>query len=389
MPFRFRLLLLLMLLICVACSAGLCEEEDELSIMDGGSTERIITPGPEATPRTRLTEVPTATPTAMPDYFDMDGSVTITLTCGGELSLGGDPREEENAFERERERQNQGNGFVMRNLRDILRGDDLTIISLGTTLAEGLPVPAETGIKRVFAAEAGWAGTLKNAGVELTVLAGSHSLDFGADGLEATAAALRQADISVSLEGQLATVTVKGIRVGVLSYNAVNREEHVAQALPQDLAVVTPLHDITVVYINWGSERSYIPDNGQIRLGRLAAEHGASLVLGSGPSHVHPIEDYHGAYIVYSMGNLTSLALEKPADMSAYLFQLQFRYFRGATERLGFRIIPIRIATSVEANDFCPTPLSRDTAIDSIITTLLANGASLEFAVQEYPLAWR
>ena len=47
-----------------------------------------------------------------------------------------------------------------------------------------------------------------------------------------------------------------------------------------------------------------------------------------------------------------------------------------------------RISSRTDRNDFIPTPLTKATAIDSVLTTLKANGRKLEYAVETYPLEW-
>ena len=93
-------------------------------------------------------------------------------------------------------------------------------------------------------------------------------------------------------------------------------------------------------------------------------------------------------YICYSLGNFCFAGNSKPSDMSSFMFQTRFRVKDGVVSNEGFRIIPIRISSRTDYNDFTPTPLTKDTAIDSVLTTLKENGRKLEYAVSEYPLDW-
>ena len=90
----------------------------------------------------------------------------------------------------------------------------------------------------------------------------------------------------------------------------------------------------------------------------------------------------------YSLGNFCFSGNNKPSDMTSFIFQTRFRVKAGMVSNEGFRIIPIRISSRTDRNDFIPTPLTKDTAIDSVLSTLRSNGRKLEYAVETYPLEW-
>ena len=54
----------------------------------------------------------------------------------------------------------------------------------------------------------------------------------------------------------------------------------------------------------------------------------------------------------------------------------------------GFRILPIRISSRKDRNDFLPTPLTDITTVESVLSTLKSNGRKLTYAVENYPLDW-
>ena len=76
--------------------------------------------------------------------------------------------------------------------------------------------------------------------------------------------------------------------------------------------------------------------------------------------------------------------------MNSYLFQIRFRVAKdGTITTRGFRIIPIRITSKKDINDYIPTPITDASKIEGIINTLKDNGRKyLDYAVQEYPLEW-
>ena len=75
--------------------------------------------------------------------------------------------------------------------------------------------------------------------------------------------------------------------------------------------------------------------------------------------------------------------------MSSYIFQTRFRMSKsGDISNTGFRIIPIRITSVKDVNNYVPTPITDEMKIESIILTLKANGKKLDYAVDGYPLDW-
>ena len=93
-------------------------------------------------------------------------------------------------------------------------------------------------------------------------------------------------------------------------------------------------------------------------------------------------------YICYSLGNFCFAGHNNPDDKSSMLFQTRFRVKDGEVTNEGFRIIPIRISSRTERNDFIPTVHTKDTSIDAILNILRENGEDLTYAVKEYPLEW-
>lgn len=76
--------------------------------------------------------------------------------------------------------------------------------------------------------------------------------------------------------------------------------------------------------------------------------------------------------------------------MNSYLFQTRFKISKtGEISNNGFRIIPIRITSVKDRNNYTPTPVTDDMKTEGIINTLKDNGRKLEYSVPEYPLEWK
>ena len=388
-----RKILALMMALSMLCVPALAEEEDDVSLADilrnadqDAVSTTVIAPSDDmaATEDQVLEE-----PQAEEDIYEADGSVLITLTATGDFTIGGDSRKRTDIFNDELKRQGGDINFTMRNMRDILMSDDLTIVNFEGTLTNSTYVPSNKRENQfLFSAPPSYVSMLADNGIEAVSLENNHVMDHGEEAYEDTKQTLRDAGIVYSNSTEKGVITVKGVEICMLSYLCIDRYESLWEKVPADIAAAKAEYPIVVVSFHWGNEKDYAPTNNQIKMGRLAADSGADLVLGHHSHRLNPIEYYNGVYICYSLGNFCFSGNSKPSDMSSFVFQTRFRVKDGEVSNAGFRIIPIRISSKTDSNDFIPTVLTKPTAIDSVLTTLKANGKKLEYAVEEYPLEW-
>lgn len=214
-------------------------------------------------------------------------------------------------------------------------------------------------------------------------------MDHGDGAYQDTKDALTAAGVVWSNSDTIGVYEVKGVKIAMLSYLCLDRWSTLWTKVPQDIAAAKEKYPIVVVSFHWGYEKDYAPRENQIKMGRLAVDSGADLVIGHHSHRINPIEYYNGVYICYSLGNFCFAGHNKPDDMNSYLFQTRFRITpEEGVKSDGFRIIPIRISSTDKRNDFQPTVLTKESTIDSVITTLKANGRQLTYAVPAYPLEW-
>ena len=321
--------------------------------------------------------------------YESDGSVLITITGTGDFTIGGDSRKSADIFDDELQKQGGDINFTMRNIRDILLADDLTIVNFEGTLTDSTYVPSSKKENQfLFSAPPSYVSMLSDNGVEAAALENNHIMDHGEDAYEDTKNALRDAGIVYSNSTEVGVIEVKGVEIAMLSYLCIDRYESLWDKVPAEIQAAKEKYPIVICNFHWGNEKDYSPTKNQIKMGRLAVDAGADLVLGHHSHRLNPIEQYKGVYICYSLGNFCFAGNSKPSDMSSFMFQTRFRVKDGVVSNEGFRIIPIRISSRTDYNDFTPTPLTKDTAIDSVLTTLKENGRKLEYAVPEYPLDW-
>ncbi len=383
---RTSLLLLAVTLLC-ALSTGMALADEEISIYD---LDPSLLATPEPPPANTYSAEPTLQPpaTVQPERQFKDGSFQLVITAGGDMTIGGDVRKRgDSLFERELKKQGGDLNFLTRNVRDILLADDLTIVNFEGTLTTA-PV-YKTNNQFVFSAPPEYVSILRDGGIEAVALQNNHVMDHGETGLKDTKAALESAGIVWSDAQNKGVYEINGVSIAMLTYQ--QYREQVAELLikvPQDVQNAKALHDIVIVSFHWGAELDYKPNSNQIELGRATIDAGADLVLGHHSHRINPIEFYKGRYIVYSLGNFSFAGNNKPSDMSTFLFQIRFNVKQNSIEPDSFRIIPCRISSRKDYNDFAPTPFTDQYLINNVVDMLLKNSKGLEYAVDRYPVDW-
>lgn len=241
----------------------------------------------------------------------------------------------------------------------------------------------------LFSASPDHVSMLVDNGIEAVSLENNHVLDHGQAVYEETQQHLEDAGIVWSNSTHVGVMEVKGIQIAMLSYLCIDRYNTLWDQVPKDIAAAKEQYPIVIVSFHWGKEMAYSPTQNQIKMGRLAVDSGADLVLGHHSHRMNPIEYYNGVYICYSLGNFCFAGNSKPSDMSSFMFQTRWRIRDDEITNEGFRIIPIRISSRTDRNDFTPTVFGDGAARDAVLTTLKNNGKSLEYVVSEYPLEWK
>ena len=330
--------------------------------------------------------------------FESDGSTVLTVTCTGDFTIGGDNyHHKEKDFYGELKDHGDDINFTMANVRDILARDDMTLVNFEGTLTETTYVPANKRENQfLFNIPPRYVSVLADNSIEAVSLENNHVMDHGDEGYDDTRSTLRDAGVVYSNSDEVGIFSYQGIQIAMLSYLCIDRygkpfkgfdtfEEKVAY----DIAEAKKYYPLVIVSFHWGVEKQYVPTKNQIRLGHLAVDSGADLVIGHHPHRIQPIEQYNDALICYSLGNFCFAGHDKPADMSSILFQARYRIKEGNVSFKDFRIIPIRISSRKDRNDFIPTPFSEGAETDSILTTLKSNGKQLEYALIDYPLFFK
>lgn len=382
-------LLLALMLLTLPC---LAEEEDEFTLADvlAGADPEIVAqtfiPPPDESDDVILLDDDN---NEIPSIYEADGSILITITGAGDFTIGGDVRKSTSIFDQELKRQDGDINFTMRNIRSILAEDDLTIVNFEGTLTESSYIPSSKRENEfLFSAPPSYVSMLSDNSIEAVALENNHTMDHGEGAYQDTIDALEGAGIVYSNSTEVGVYEVKGVTIAMLSYLCIDRYQSLWNKVPADIRAAKELYDIVICNFHWGNETWYYPTDNQVKMGHLAVDSGADLVLGHHSHRINPIELYNGVYICYSLGNFCFAGNSKPSDMTSYLFQTRFRVRDDSITNEGFRIIPIRISSRTDRNDFTPTILTRETTIDAILSTLEEHGRRLDYAVKDYPMEW-
>lgn len=375
----------MLILLLSFTSVTLAEDDDSFFVMDGEEDISILD-------TIEVEETETAA-----GVVDTDGSTTITITCTGDFTIGEDNYHRKGKKFKD-ELKNHGNdiNFTMENMRSILQQDDMTLVNFEGTFTNTKYVPdSKKGNSFLFNIDPAYAYVLPQNSIEAVSLANNHVMDHGTEGYEDTKKTLDDVGVKFSTSEDIGLFSVKGITIAMLSYLCIDRYDkpvggydNLYDKVAADIAALEKQYPIVIVSFHWGNELDYTPTERQKKMGHIAVDAGADLVVGHHSHRINPIEEYNGVYICYSLGNFCFAGNDKPKDMNSYVFQTRFKINKdGDISNTGFRIIPIQITSVKDRNNYTPTPITDDLKIEGIISTLKDNGK--DFGVSEYPLEWK
>jgi poly-gamma-glutamate capsule biosynthesis protein CapA/YwtB (metallophosphatase superfamily) len=283
-------------ILAAACTSSGGREAPPATETPGPLQVATAPPAPSVAP-----PVLSPTPSSVPGRF--------TINAVGDLMLARDITDLMDA---------RGSVYPFERVRPLLADADLTIANMEGTFTER---GAAAEKFYTFRTPPRHAKGLAEAGIDLVSLGNNHTMDFGADGLADTIAALDAAGVKHAGAGaneQAARapvmLDVKGVKVALLSYNAVleatfarGGSPGVAYADPAavraDVASARAQADIVIVALHGGTEYTDTPTAEQRNLAHTAIDAGAALVLGAHPHVLQGWERYKNGFIAYSLGN--------------------------------------------------------------------------------------
>ena len=218
-----------------------------------------------------------------------------------------------------------------RHVARIMRGADLAIVNLETTLSDEGPY---TGYP-CFRSPAAVADAMRDMQIDLAAMANNHCCDRGGAGIRATTRILdsrgirRTGVFRDSLDHRLNNIQLfrrNGMALAVVNYTygtnglsvpegcIVNRLD--TAIIARDMAAAKRLGpDCIIAIVHWGNEYQRQPDAAQRDMAAFLRRHGADVIIGSHPHVVQPVEcDSTGGVTVYSLGNFVSNQRKRYCD---------------------------------------------------------------------------
>ncbi|MDR2044511.1 MAG: CapA family protein [Clostridium sp.] len=291
-----------------------------------------------------------------------DGVVAITISAAGDVSMGNYEGQDyaysfRQSYDRERRPE-----YFLEHVRDIFEADDFTIVNLEGVLT--FSEEAAEGRTYHIKGSPDYVSILTAGSVEGVSMGNNHRLDYGEAGSRDTGAALEKAGIVYAYDTTLGVYETKGLRIGFVSVNEASQGAGVEKFLKDGIEQLKEQGaDLILACCHWGTEGAYQPEEYQTVLGRKCIDWGADLVIGHHPHVLQGVEEYHGKYIVYSLGNFCFGANRNPADKDTAIFQQTFLFRDGLPQEGGTaRMVPCSISSVTRRNDFRPTPAQGEEA---------------------------
>ena len=304
---------------------------------------------PEMVPETTVagTEVPTTVPTETEPQEER-----FLLTFAGDCTFGSNPvnRYALSSFENTI---GEEWSYPFANVLSYFESDDCTLVNLEGTLTEtGHRIPKAFNFK----GSPEYVKILTENSVEAVSLANNHSMDYGVEGYENTAATLTAAGIPYAQTNESTIFTTEsGLTIGIYGtvYYSMDVEDMVAEITAMKKAGT----DLIIFAPHWGAEDYYKPNNVQEDAGHAAIDAGALIVWGSHPHVLQPVETYNGGIIYYSMANFSFGGNLYPHDYDTVLIQQEvIRHPHGEVTLGETTIVPCSVTSEKGHNNFQPTP---------------------------------
>ena len=225
-----------------------------------------------------------------------------------------------------------GEGFdygpVFAALAPRMHSADLAVVNLETTLTRS---KRYTGYP-LFRSPVALADALRDAGVDVAVLANNHCCDGGAEGIRTSIEELDRceirhtgvfADSADYRRNHPLLLTRNGVRLALLNYTygtngmpvprgmIVNRIDTVRMAADA-AAARTAGADFIVACLHWGNEYERRANAAQRSLAVFLRRHGVDVVVGSHPHVVQPWEADSAHVVLYSLGGCRGRGLAAP-----------------------------------------------------------------------------
>ena len=247
--------------------------------------------------------------------------------------------------------------YPLQYASEYFKNDEFTLVNLESVMTE-YNVPAEKTYR--FRGPPAYVNILTLGGVEAVNLANNHTYDYGKTGYADTKTALEGAGVAyVENEGTTVFETENGLKIGLYAMQFSSNVSAAEKAIAELRAAGA---EIVIVSAHWGIEGSYRPTNVQKEYARAAVDAGADIVFGHHTHVLQPVESYNGGVICYSLGNFSFGGNRNPQDKDTAVVQQTVVRETDGTVHLGeTKLIPFRLSSVTQRNDFRPIPYEAGT----------------------------
>ena len=244
-------------------------------------------------------------------------SMRISIAAVGDMMIGTD-------YPQNHLPDDDGAGFLA-DVAPYLQAADIAFGNLeGVLMDGGEPAKKCKNLAAcyLFRSPTRYATHYRDAGFDVVSLANNHARDFGEEGRDSSAKAMRDVGIEASgRAGSYSAITRNNLSVAFVNF-AVTRNSNMLLDYEESFAWIASLdddYDLVVVTFHGGAEgtdATHIPFAEEEYYGeprgdvvwfaRGAVDAGADLVIGHGPHVVRGMERYKDRLIAYSLGNFAT-----------------------------------------------------------------------------------
>ncbi len=218
----------------------------------------------------------------------------------------------------------------IRHIAPLFRAADFSVVNLETTLTRR---DRYTGYP-LFRSPVALADALREAGVDVALLANNHCCDGGGVGIETTVEELDArhirhtgafADSCDWARNRILYLTHDSLRIALVNFT------YGTNGMPIPRGCVVHLSDTLemarimakidrkeveciIACLHWGNEYERRPNRSQRQMADFLHRHGVRVIIGSHPHVVQPVEADSARVVAWSLGNLVSNQRKRHTD---------------------------------------------------------------------------
>lgn len=243
--------------------------------------------------------------------------------------------------------ENRPPDYFFSRVKHIFSRDDFTIANLENVLTDN-PLEEtlrDDGRKRAFCFKAPTRHSeiLKAGSIEAVSLANNHTNDYGQQGYQDTIDALKKAGVDYGTNVRTMYLKKNGFVIAVICHELWCEEQ--ASEIVRRIRAASQRSDYQIVFYHGGLEAEHQPEPWRVRASRRLVDAGADLVVGNHPHVLQPVEEYHGAHILYSVANFCFGGHSRPENATV-ICKLRLTVSEGRLQKQELNLLPCFVFTS-------------------------------------------